>query len=115
MSELSRLPLADIERAALAEFLEWLRRRFGSRVSEIRHFGSRARGEGNADSDVDLLVAVTALTSAERREIGQISGDALTHWDVLLSPLAMSSEHLAELRASERQIASEIDRDGIAL
>lgn len=110
-----QLPLSDVERAAVGEFVQWLRHRFGSRVSELRLFGSRARGEGNANSDLDLLVAVSGLTSGERREIGQMSGDALTHWDVLLSPLAMSSEHFAELRAGERRIAHEIDRDGIRL
>jgi predicted nucleotidyltransferase len=111
----SRLPLTATERAALGAFLRWLRERFGSRVSEVRLFGSRARGERNPDSDVDVLVAISGLTSAERREIGQISGDAITDWDVLLSPLALSTEQLAELRARERRIAREIDHDGIAL
>lgn len=64
---------------------------------------------------MDLLVAISELTSAERREIGQMSGDALTDHDVLLSPFALSTAQLAELRARERRIAREIDLDGVAL
>jgi hypothetical protein len=62
-----------------------------------------------------VLVCVSQLTGSERREIGQQSGDALTHWDVLLSPFALSTQHLAELRASERRIARELDRDAMPL
>jgi hypothetical protein len=101
--------------AALTEFLAWLRGHFGERVREIKLFGSRARLEAHAESDVDVLVAVQDLTSTERREIGQQAGDAMTHHGVLLSPLCMSTAHLASLRARGRGIAQEIDRDGIPL
>jgi predicted nucleotidyltransferase len=107
--------LGAAERAALSEFTSWVRERFGDRVSELCLFGSRARGEGHEESDLDVLVCVAELTGSERREIGQQSGDALTHWDVLLSPFALSTDHLAQLRASERRIAHELDRDAIPL
>lgn len=110
-----RLVLTAAELAAVDAFITWLRRRFGDGVAELRVFGSRARGEGHEESDLDLLVAVEGMTSAERREIAQQSGDALTDWGVLLSPFAVSTEHLANLRARERRIAREIDRDGIPL
>jgi predicted nucleotidyltransferase len=84
-------------------------------VRDVRLFGSRARGCAHETSDVDLLVVIDDLTGAERREIAQKSGDALTDWSVLLSPFAVSSQQMAELRASERRIAREIDRDGIPL
>jgi predicted nucleotidyltransferase len=107
--------LGAAERAALSEFTSWVRQRFGDRVSELCLFGSRARGEGHEESDLDVLVSVAQLTGSERREIGQQAGDALTHWDVLVSPFALSTQHLAELRARERRIARELDRDAIPL
>ena len=103
------------ESAALAELAAWVRARFGARVHAISLFGSRARGEGNEESDLDVLVAVDDLTGAEAREIGHQSGDAMTEHDVRLVPLALSTARLVELRARERLIAREIDRDQVAL
>jgi hypothetical protein len=39
----------------------------------------------------------------------------MTDWGVLLSPFPMSTDHFTELRARERLILSEIERDGIPL
>lgn len=111
----AELTLLASERAALDDFVAWLRERFGERLGELRLFGSRARGEGHDESDLDVLVTIDQLTSSERREVAQRSGDAMTHWDVLLSPFVVSKDHFAELRARERLIAREIDRDGVAL
>lgn len=103
------------ERAALHELAAWLRDRFGDRLCELGLFGSRARGEGNEESDLDVIVVVRGLSSAEAREIAQFCGDLLTRHGVLVSPFAVSSERMAELRRRERRIASEIDRDAVPL
>lgn len=103
------------EKAALEELATWLRERFGDRLSELGLFGSRARGEGSEESDLDVLVVVRGLSSVEAREIAQFRGDLLTRHGVLVSPFAVSSEHMAELRRRERRIAREIDRDAVPL
>ena len=103
------------ERAALDELAAWLRDRFGDRLCELGLFGSRARGEGSEESDLDVLVVVGGLSSAEAREIAQFRGDLLTRHGVLVSPFAVSSERMAELRRRERRIAREIDRDAVPL
>lgn len=108
-----RTRLLPAERAALDELHAWLHERFPGRVAELTLFGSRARGEGNEDSDLDVLVAIDGLTSAERREIWHFSGDLLTRHDVIVATLAMSREHMQALRDGERLIAREIDRDGV--
>ena len=76
-------------------------------------FGSHARGAAKDDSDVDLLVVVDGLTSADAREIDAMVGDILTRTDVLLSPLVLSVTRFAELRGRERRLVAEIDREGI--
>ena len=103
------------EKTALEELVGWLRERFADRLCELGVFGSRARGEGNEESDLDVLVVVRGMTAAEGREIAQFRGDLLTRHGVLVSPFAISAARMAELRARERRIAREIDRDVVPL
>ena len=104
-----------VARAALEEFRSWLEERFGARLNEIKLFGSRARGDAREDSDIDVLVAVDDLTSAEARSIAHRTGDLLTAHGVLVSAFAVSTARMRELRERERLIAREIDRDAVAL
>ncbi len=107
--------LLPSEEAALAELSAWLRARFPGRVRELALFGSRARGEGHEGSDLDVLVAIEGLSPLEAREVAQFRGDLLTKHGVLVSPFVVSAARIAELRARERRIALEIDRDRVPL
>jgi predicted nucleotidyltransferase len=103
------------ESAALDALRSRLRARFGARLRELTLFGSRARGEGHEDSDLDVAVVIDGLTSAEGREIAWCCGDLLTEHGVIVSTFAVSLERMEELRRSERLIAREIARDGVPL
>jgi len=103
------------ERTALGDFRDWLRTRFGGRLSALELFGSRARGEGDEESDLDVLVVVDELTGDERREVFYFAGDLLTRHAVRVSPFPVSRAHLDELRVRERRIVGEIDRDHVPL
>ena len=109
------MQLLTAETLALNGLRQWLADRFASRVKELVLFGSRARGEGDEDSDLDVLVVVDDLDSGEAREIAHACGDLLTAHDVLVSPLALSTSRMKLLRDRERRIAAEIDREGIRL
>jgi predicted nucleotidyltransferase len=109
------MSLTISERMALDELRDWLRGRFGARLEAASLFGSRARGEGNEESDLDVLVVVRELTGAERREIFFFAGDLLTRHAVRVAPFPLSREHLDELRSRERHIVVEIDRDQVPL
>jgi predicted nucleotidyltransferase len=111
----AELELTSAERGALAELRVEGRQRFGSRLRELALFGSRARGEGDADSDLDVAIVVDGLTWQEGREMGWLAGDLLTKYDVIVSPFAVSSDHMEQLRSRERLIAAEIARDGVPL
>jgi predicted nucleotidyltransferase len=95
-----------------------LKARFGSRLLELAVFGSYARGEAQEESDVDVLVVVEGLDDRERREVIDLAYDAgaaeREHW-VGLSPLVYSAAQAADLRARERLLFRDIDRDGIWL
>jgi predicted nucleotidyltransferase len=56
-------------RRALQEFAADVRERFGGAVERILLYGSRARGDDTADSDVDVIVFL-----AEGTDIGEARG-----------------------------------------
>ena len=103
------------ESDALDELSASLRGRFGGRLTGLALFGSRARGDGNEDSDLDVLITINGMTTADGRVIDEITGDLLTKYDVLIGAFALSTERFAHLRARERRIVAEIDRDGVPL
>ncbi len=113
----SALPptLGATERRVLTDFAAFLRQRFGDRVRDVRLFGSRARGEGNEDSDLDVLAVVDDLTNQERREVWDRTGDVMTEDHVIVGGLTMSTAAWRNLCARELRIVGEIERDGVPL
>lgn len=102
-------------RPALAEYASRLRELFGDRLSDVRLFGSFARGEAHEDSDVDVLVLIDGLTDFE---IGIVAGEVaplIVKTGLPLAPLPMSTERLAELRRSRRGLALSLDEEGISV
>ena len=102
--------------AALAEYKTGLQRAFGDRLVRAVLFGSYARGVVHEESDVDVLV----LLSARRPKDGHRAVDVavevmLRQPEVVLSPLVLTTEELAALRTRERQLARDIDAQGVAL
>ena len=111
--ELTRLPVAVV--LPLRRFQNAVAGRFGGRLADVRLFGSYARDEARADSDVDVLVVVTGLTRAERQEVLDLAWDAYAETLVHVSPLVLSDAEWAMLRSREYLIAQDIEREGIPL
>ena len=112
---MQELPSSVVQ--ALQHFRVSLDERFGPRVREVRLFGSYARGEANEDSDVDVFVSIDGLTGAERSDVLDLAyyADLAGEEDVLLSPLAHSTEQADDLRRRERRLLRDIDREGVPL
>jgi len=104
-----------VEAAAVAELVDAARAMLGPELIEVRLFGSRARGEGDEESDVDLALIVTARGRARRREIYDVAYEVGLRRGVDLAPLLIERGRLDDLRARERFFAAELDRDGVVL
>ncbi len=56
--------------------VEWARERLGDRLVAVRLFGSKARGDSDPESDIDLFILVTeTLTREEKEDFSEISYD----------------------------------------
>jgi uncharacterized protein len=103
------------ELRAMDDLAVFLRRQFGDRVRDLRLFGSRARGQGHAESDLDILVVIEAMTGAERQAIWDYSGRLFEQYEVVVSTFTLASDRWHQLQEQGRLIAREIERDGVAL
>lgn len=99
----------------MSELVAFLRERFGDRCSDLRLFGSRARGEGHAESDLDILVVIDGMTNAERQQVWDFSGHLFVRHEVPVSTFTLTDSRWRQLQAQGRLIARDIVRDGIRL
>ena len=107
-----RVPyLTDRERKSLARFLERLETECGDRVQRVVLFGSRARGDHEAESDVDLLV----VTDEDRERIGNLAHRATLDDSMPLSTLVISAVEYQRYQQLRLPIYVNLRREGIEL
>lgn len=100
----------------LTEYRERLSAKFGSRLLELRLFGSYARGTAGEDSDVDVAVVLDRVDShAERVFPMALAGDLTIHHALVIVPIVLSKQELEFLREREELLAENLDREGIAI
>jgi len=83
--------LTSSEREAVQEFARFLRERFGRMVREIILFGSRARGQGDRESDIDILIVMTNLSWEIKRTISELAAVENMKHGVLISTVRYNS------------------------
>lgn len=103
--------LSAQEQIALGELASRIRRGLGPRVIAISLFGSRARGEGREDSDLDVLVLVRELSRVDRRVVQDLAFEVGLEHGLCISPL------VAEQRTwrVDSQLGRDIQRDEVSL
>ncbi|NOT02435.1 MAG: hypothetical protein HOP29_17660 [Phycisphaerales bacterium] len=104
--------LSDRDRLVIREAAAVLRERFP--VKRIVLYGSKARGDDDRDSDVDLLVLMDHdMNMTERGEvISAIYPVQMKHM-VMLSPLIIGEDEWENGVYQVLPIHDEIDRDGV--
>jgi predicted nucleotidyltransferase len=111
------MQLAEAEQSVATRFAELVRASLPDQVLSLCAFGSRARGEGRPDSDLDVLVLVRDNDWRQRRHIYGLADDAMYDHDyrIALSPLVMAQAEFEQMVARERRLALDILRDRIPL
>ena len=103
------------ERLALQAFAAALYERFDGQVVSVHLFGSKARGDFDADSDLDVMVLVTEDDWRLARSISFLAAEVSLANDVLLSPKVVSLKRWNFLKREGFAIARNVQSEGLAL
>ena len=99
------------ELEALRKLKEALTRDF--RFVELRLFGSKARGDSNPESDIDVLIVLEELNREIRKQVSALCCDLSIDHHVVISPILYS---LAEFTSGHTRITpfyQNVRREGV--
>ena len=112
MAGLEDISLSWRDRAAIAAATRVVRQL--AAVDEVILFGSKARGDDDPESDIDLLVLTRrTLTRAERHRIIDALFPIQIAYDIVLSPVFISSNEWRSGLVSALPIRSEVNEQGV--
>ena len=112
MKTLDQIELNEKDRRAIEAAARILRERFP--VERVVLFGSKARGDDDPESDIDLLVLTSRPMSwQERDEITHALFELGLDMEVMFSTLVVDLQEWNEGLYQVMPIRAEIDRDGV--
>jgi predicted nucleotidyltransferase len=107
--------LTPNDRAAITEYIESICGQFPDRILSVVLFGSKARGDADDESDIDLLVLVDVEDNEFRSELWHIASDVSLDYYVVISPRVISQDRWAETRRIRMPLYRAIEADGVPL
>ena len=87
----------------------------GESIIKLVLYGSRARGDYERGSDLDVAIIIRGLTRELKKRILDAVADIELKYFKPLSTLILSEEEFEFLKGRERRIALDIEREGINL
>jgi len=103
--------LQENEQAALRALKEQLSRKFN--LVDFRLFGSKARGEGTSESDVDVMIEIEGCDYEIKSQIYDMVFDINLENDTFISTTIFSKQEIEEGPMSESPIYKAIQREGV--
>ncbi len=103
------------EERAIKELTNSLNNLLGEQLVKLALFGSRARGDYDRESDIDIAIIVRGLTRELKDQILNMVANIEFEHIVPLSTLVLSVEDFELLKKKERRIALDIEKEGVSL
>jgi predicted nucleotidyltransferase len=107
--------LSDQEKSVIKKFKTVLEQTFGKQFIELMLFGSKARGDDESDSDIDVLVIVASDDWHIRDKVYDVVTDILLQTDVCISPKVISKSRFAQLCKEGTSFIHNISKDAITI
>jgi len=110
-----RILIETREKQTAEALVENLITKFGEQILVVVLFGSRARGDADDESDMDILIIMSEVDSKTRRQIRFIATEIWLEHGIFLSTSILSLTHWRELQKLETALYRNIQDDGLVL
>ena len=101
------------EKQALTRFVDLLQQQLGGRVQQVVLFGSKARGDSRAWSDIDVLIVVDREDWRLSHAISDLAADVSLECDVLLGPRVIGQERWERMKQRGFGLYQNVAAEGI--
>jgi predicted nucleotidyltransferase len=103
------------EQQAIEALITRLREGFSGCILQTILFGSKARGDDQAESDIDILLVVNEENWPLRQEISTLAARVSLEYDVLLDPRIVGRERWERMRERRFGLYQNVAAEGILL
>jgi predicted nucleotidyltransferase len=107
------MKLKKNEKQALKDLREAVSKKYP--IIDFRLFGSKARGKGRPDSDLDVMIEIPAYDRTIVADIDEMIYQINLNYDVFISALIFGKDELEDGPMSEAPIYKVIQREGVSL
>ena len=115
MNERVLVHLDDRERAAIREYLQQLRMVYGSTVLRVVLYGSKVRGDFDAESDIDLFVVLRKPDGDRREHLEKAGFEIGLKYNVILSDLIVDQTRCDWMRQYREPFYEQVEKEGVDL
>jgi len=115
MSRVLASLLSVREHQAVASFLELLQQHHSGRVRQIILFGSKARGDSQPWSDIDILIIADQDDWRLSHAISTLAARVSLEYDVLLGPRVIGQERWERMKQHRFSLYRNVAAEGIPL
>ena len=103
------------EEKAIKKLKNTLKKFLGDSLVVMKLYGSRAKGDFDSDSDIDIAIIVRGLTREVKNHIFKKIAEIEVEHLLPLSTLILSEDEFNRLKHRERRIVLDIENEGITL
>jgi hypothetical protein len=103
------------EQEAVESFLTRLWTQHSERIFQATLFGSKARGDSQPDSDIDILLIVDEDDWRFRHAISDIASGVSLEYSVLIAPRVIGQARWTEMEQECFTLCENVAREGIPL
>ena len=109
------MALNKLEKKVLVSFRNRLGTVLNDELIEVKLFGSKARGQGRKDSDLDVLVIVSSDDWRLCDRVYEIATDLLLDTGVCISPKIISMNQYNQLLREEAPFVKNVNQDAVTI
>ncbi len=103
------------ELVAIKVFLEQVQQHFPHLLCQAILFGSKARGDSHAYSDIDVLLIVEEESWPLRQEISTLAAQTSLAHDVLIEPRVIGQARWDKMRRHHFVLYENVQAEGVGL